>query len=119
MHSESYCYGWSLYRLTLEQELLLIAGMVIATYTVRFSILYMAGRVVLPRPVNRALRYVPVAVLTAITSPMLVKPDGEWLWSFSNPYLVAGVVAMVTSAVTRNLLLTISIGMGCFFLLRF
>lgn len=99
-------------------ELWLIAGMVAATLSIRFPLLVLAGRLDLPAPLRRALRYVPVAVLSAIAVPMLLKPEGQWAINFSNTYLMAGVVAIATAALGRHLLMTITIGMAVFLLLR-
>jgi len=101
-----------------DKELLMIVGMMAVTFGVRYPVLALVGRLQLPPPVIRALRYVPVAVLTAIIVPELVLRDGAWQISLDNAYLVAGVVAALISWRTKNLLLTIVIGMGVFLLWR-
>jgi branched-subunit amino acid transport protein len=99
-------------------ELLIIVGMTAVTFGVRYPVLALVGRLRLPQPVIRALRYVPVAVLTAIVVPELLIRDGAWHVSIDNAYLVAGIVSIVISWRTKNLLLTIVIGMGVFLLWR-
>ena len=99
-------------------ELLLIIGMTAVTFGVRYPVLALVGRLQLPYRVIRALRYVPVAVLTAITVPAMLMPDGEIALRPENAYLVAGIVAVLVSWRTKNLLLTILIGMGAFLLWR-
>lgn len=101
-----------------EKELLMIVGMMAVTFGVRYPVLALVGRLQLPASVIRALRYVPVAVLTAIIVPELVLRGGEWHVSPDNAYLVAGIVAILISWRTKNLLLTIVIGMGVFLLWR-
>jgi branched-subunit amino acid transport protein len=64
------------------------------------------------------LRFVPVAVLTAITVPALLLPEGEIAISPLNAYLGAGIVSGVVAWRTKNLLWTIVIGMGTFLLWR-
>jgi len=73
----------------------------------------------MPRWMERALRFVPVAVLTALSVPMLVMPEGEWALSIHNEYLMAGIVAIAVAAWRQNLLLTISVGLLVFFVLRY
>ncbi|MCC6612648.1 MAG: AzlD domain-containing protein [Anaerolineae bacterium] len=101
-----------------ERELLLIVGMMAVTFGVRYPVLALVGRLQLPRPVIRALRYVPVAVLTAIIVPELVLHGGTWNVRLDNAYLVAGIVSILISWRTKNLLLTIVIGMGVFLVWR-
>jgi branched-subunit amino acid transport protein len=100
------------------QEICLIIGMMLVTFGVRYSALAISGKHELPQSVERALRYVPVAVLTAICSPILFKPEGNWLLSIDNAYLVAGFLAVLISRFSNNLLLTIVLGMIIFFVLQ-
>lgn len=95
-------------------EQLLILGMLAATFVSRYPLLVLVGRVELPKRVFRALRYVPVAVLTAISVPPVLLPDGQFSVSFENPYLIGGIVAIVIAWRSKNLLLTIVVGMAVF-----
>ncbi len=99
-------------------EILLILGMMAVTFGVRYVPLLIVGRVTLPDEVIRALRFVPVAVLTAIVVPAMLMPQGNLELQLTNAYLVAGIVALVVSWRTKNLLLTIVVGMGFFLLWR-
>ncbi len=100
------------------EQLLLIFGMMGVTFGVRYSVLAMSGRMTMPKRVEQALRYVPVAVLTALCAPILFKPEGSWLLSLDNAHLVAGAVAIIIAAVSRHLLLTIVVCMALFLLLH-
>lgn len=99
-------------------ELLMIIGMTAVTFGVRYPVLALVGKLQLPDRLSRALRYVPVAVLTAIIVPELLIRGGTWQVNPTNAYLVAGIVAALVSWRTKNLLLTIVIGMGVFLLWR-
>lgn len=100
-------------------EILLVAGMALITFGVRYPMLVLVGRVQLPDSVARALRYVPVAVLTAICIPAMLYPKDNRVWlALDNPWLLAGVITILVSWRTRNLLLTIIVGMAAFLLLR-
>ncbi len=96
-------------------EIAFIAGMVAVTFGVRYPVLALVGKVSLPKPVERALKFVPAAVLTAIIAPAMLIPDGHtWDASLSNPYLASGLLAGVVAWRTKNVLLTIVVGMVAF-----
>lgn len=99
-------------------EFVLILGMALVTFAIRYPMLVLVGRVELPDNLIRALRYVPVAVLTAIIVPAVIMPEGAPDISLSNSYLVGGVIAALIAWRTRNLLLTIGGGMVIFLVWR-
>ncbi len=93
--------------------------MALVTFLVRYPVLVLVSKIPMPDRVFRALRYVPPAVLAAIIVPSLVMPDGKTLdLAPTNAYLVAGILAGLIAWRTKNLLLTIVIGMMLFLLLR-
>jgi branched-subunit amino acid transport protein len=97
-------------------EFLLIAGMAIVTFLIRYPILAIVGRVQLPGRVFRALRFVPPAVLTAIIIPEMFVRDGNLAVSLNNPYLIGGLISAGVAWRSKNLLLTIILGMAAFLL---
>lgn len=99
-------------------EVFLILGMMLVTFSARYPVMAIVGRVELPEHMFRALRYVPVAVLTAIIVPELFIRDGNVALTIANAYLVGGIVAIIIAWRFRNLLLTIIVGMGVFLLWR-
>lgn len=96
------------------KEVLLIASMAAATIATRIPILLLLSRRQLPQGLFAALRYVPAAVLSAIIVPMVLTPGGELNLSWQNAALLASLVAALVSWRTRNLLLTIVVGMTVF-----
>lgn len=100
------------------QEFLLILGMMIVTFSARYPVMAIVGRVQMPERVFRALRFVPVAVLTAIIVPELFIREGSLAVTIANAYLVGGIVSVFVAWKFRNLLLTIIVGMAAFFLWR-
>jgi branched-subunit amino acid transport protein len=102
----------------LPDEFWLIFGMMTVTFGVRYPVLALVGRIQLPDPIFQALRYVPPAVLTAIIIPELLLPGGELKLQFNNAPLFAGLVAGIVAWRSKNLLLTIVLGMGAFFIYR-
>ena len=100
-------------------EAMSILGMLTVTFGIRYPILALSGRVRMPPLLIKALGYVPVAVLSAITVPMMIAPQGDIWLQAGNEYLVAGVFAIVFVAISRHLLATIIVGMVLFLTLRF
>ncbi|KEA63324.1 hypothetical protein ADIMK_2848 [Marinobacterium lacunae] len=100
-------------------EVALIFGMFVATFSVRYLLFAVAGRVHFPPWLNTALGFVPPTVLTAIVAPAVLMPEGELWPSPANPWLLAALVAVVVALVRRDLLTTILVGMAAFMLLRF
>lgn len=97
-------------------ELMLIGGMTLVTFPIRYVLLAVSGRVNLPPRLQQALNYVPPVVLTAIVTPIvLVSEDTLWL-SIDNPRLVGAMVALAIGFWRKNLLLTIVASMAVFWL---
>jgi branched-subunit amino acid transport protein len=101
---------------------LLMVGVGLATYATRASCIVLADKLVIPAPVQRALRLVPAAILSALVSSQLFQVDRSLLVS-SAPRLVAALVASLIAWRTRNVLWTIGAGMltlwGCQLLTSF
>ena len=95
-------------------EWVMILGMLVVTFGIRYFPLALAGRITLPPLIESALQYVPPAVMVAITVPAVLLPRGEWFVSWTNPYLIAALVATLAGVLTRNLLATIAIGLAAF-----
>src|SRR5512135_1428418 len=99
-------------------EPLLIAGMTAVTFLIRYPMLALVGKVELPKPVFEALGYVPPAVLAAIVVPALLMPDGHAIVvGLSNRGLLAGALAGLVMWRSKNLILTIVLGMAVYLLL--
>jgi branched-subunit amino acid transport protein len=99
-------------------ELLLVASMALVTFAVRYPVLAFVSRAPLPPRVQEALHYIPPAVLAAIIAPAILMPGGKLDLTYTNAYLVAALVAVIVSWATRNLLLTILLGMAALWLWR-
>jgi branched-subunit amino acid transport protein len=97
---------------------LITVCMGVVTYLIRLSLIALLGRVDVPPLVQRGLRFVPPAVLSAIIFPELLRPSGTFALSLSNVRLLAGVLAALIAWRTKNVLLTIAVGMVALWLLR-
>jgi len=99
-------------------ESLLIVGMACLTFIPRYLPLCLAGRVKLSPVVERALSYVPIAVLAAIISQATFVRQSTVTLTPDNPYAIAAISAFIASLASKNLMLTILIGMTTFFLVN-
>jgi branched-subunit amino acid transport protein len=100
-------------------EWLLILGMAVVTFLCRYPVLALVSKVGLPARLVNALRFIPVAVLTAIIAPAMLMPNGRQVeLTLYNSHLVAGLAAMLVAWRSRQLLPTIVVGMALFGLWR-
>lgn len=97
---------------------LLIIGAGLATFTFRLSFIVIAEKITLPPLIQQSLRFVPAAALSAIILPELILRHGTLNLAPDNERLLAGLIAMLVAWRTRNVLLTIVIGMGALWILQ-
>lgn len=99
---------------------LLILGMALINLAIRWPVYLFANHFRFPPLIERALAFVPVAVLTAIIVPTVLYPgDGTKLaLTWHNPALLASLVAAAVSYFGKNLFATIGAGVIAFLLLR-
>jgi len=97
----------------------IIVGMALVTYFTRFAALALFRFTGVPTWLNRWLKYVPVAILTALIVPSLLLPRGYLDISLNNHYLIAGVVATFVAYKSRNIIATLGLGMLIMFFLKF
>lgn len=90
----------------------------VLTYLTRLSFIVLFGQRQFPAWLSRGLRYVPPAVLSAIIFPELLMPGGTLNIGWGNLRLFAGLAAALVAWRTRNVLLTIAVGMGVLYLLQ-
>jgi len=97
---------------------LIILGMAVATYLTRVTLLVFGKRVNFPPLFLRSLRYIPIAMLSAIIFPAVLAPQGAIYISAKNPYLLAALATVVAVRLTKNSVVGIVVGMGLILLLR-
>ena len=102
--------------MTMFEGVLIILGMFVVTFGVRFVLFARAHKVTMPFWLERALRFVPVAVLTAIITPMIFVSQGQLVSSFANPWLWGAAAAFAVGIWRQQQLLTICVGVLVFFL---
>jgi branched-subunit amino acid transport protein len=93
---------------------IVVAG--IGTYAMRASFLAVADRLAtVPPGVQRLLRQIPPAALASIVVPALVRPHGDL---GVHAELLAGLLATAVAWRTRNVALTLVVGMGALMAIR-
>jgi len=96
---------------------LLFIALAIGTFALRFSFIYLFGKMEMPDWLRRALRFVPASVLAALVLPALTYPNGTLDLSLGNIHLLAGIGGALVAWKTRNVLSTIAVGMILFWIL--
>lgn len=97
---------------------LLILAIGAATYATRLSFVMFFGKREMPAWLLRILRFVPMAVLSAIIWPQLFLSNNVLNLSAGNPRWLAGLLAGIIAWRTRNVLLTIVVGMLALWILQ-
>ena len=81
------------------------------TFAMRASFLVLADRLTrVPPAVQRMLRQIPPAALASLVVPALLRPEGHL--DLLHPRLAAGVLAAAVAWRTRNVALTLAVGMA-------
>jgi branched-subunit amino acid transport protein len=81
------------------------------TFLLRFLFIFLFGKIQMPYWLGRALRFIPAAALAALIFPALTHPSGHFDLSWHNFRLIAGLCGAFVAWRTRNVLLTILVGM--------
>jgi len=90
-----------------------IATIGLGTFLIRFSFLYLFEYLEsVPPSLERALRFVPAAVLAALVLPAVVLVDGSPAVPVDNHRLLAAGLAAVVAWRTENILATIGVGLA-------
>ena len=90
----------------------------IGNFLLRFSFVYLFGKIELSDGVRRALRFVPPTVLLSLIMPAILRHQGSLDLSLDNPRFYAGLVAGLVAYKTRSVLLTLVVGMGLLYLMQ-
>ena len=91
----------------------------IFTFGTRFVMLTLWVAHGLPRWLNDALAFVPIAVLTAILVPaVIVDPTTQQIIVFENNRFFAAVVATIIALLTRNVVATICSGLAALWMMQ-
>ena len=100
-------------------EVVLVSGMFCVTYFIRYIPLGISNNFKLPFYFEIGLKYVPTAVLMAITSlAIFAKDDGNFNFNVTNPYIYGALGSFISGFLFQKLLVTILFGMLTFFIFK-
>jgi branched-subunit amino acid transport protein len=95
-----------------------IVGAAAVTFMLRVSFIALLGRTGMPPSVERALRFVPAAVLTAFVIPLLIYENGAMQVSLGNERLLAELIAALIAWRSGSVLFTLGGGMAALWVLQ-
>jgi branched-subunit amino acid transport protein len=95
-----------------------IVGMAVVTALLRtLPVFLLAGRSLSPF-LQSCLKYLPVAVLSAMVVQEIFLQNGRVLLSAQNPFLWASLPTFLTAGITKNTLKTLTVGILSLAVLR-
>ncbi|MGK0269218.1 MAG: branched-subunit amino acid transport protein [Paraglaciecola sp.] len=100
-------------------EILLIMTMAIVTFVPRLLPFALASRLRLPKSMQQALSYVPIAILSVIIAQSIFYRDGVLALHIENLFLWSSLVAFITSLIQKRLFVTILMGLFSYSILKF
>lgn len=100
------------------EVLLLILACMLVTFIPRILPMVLFGRVALPQWFLIWLRYIPVAIISALFFKDVVLLQGEWR-AWNDVYLLAGILTLLIAFATRNIFASIIGGAIVFNTLRY
>ncbi len=97
---------------------IIIAGMTLILFFNRYLFLEPRLPIRLNRGVREFLGFAVPGMLTAICGPIIFVKHHEVDLSLGNPYLLAGLCAIGLMLWSRNVLLSVALSVGLFYLFR-
>ena len=94
----------------------IVAG--VLTFLIRLSFISLPANWEMPHWAQRALSFVPPAVMTAIVFPELLVRDGHLAANLDNHRLIAGAIAILVAWRFKKIMPTIVAGIAVLWLLQ-
>lgn len=95
-----------------SEIILVIAAMGLVTFITRFSFIAISRRINFSERALNVMRYVPIAILSALIAPAVFAPNGQVNLSVGNDYIWASLLSALIAYKTRNAFLTVFAGMA-------
>lgn len=102
----------------MDELIILIFAMAAVTYLPRFLPMYVLARMEIPRVLTLWLRYIPIAVLAALIVPGVTTVERQVYLTWGNSYFFASIIAFLVAWRSKNMMLTVTVGMGVVLLLQ-
>lgn len=97
---------------------LIIIGMFCVTYGIRVVLFASAHKAEVPEWLDKALKFVPISVLTAIIAPMSLTNSEGLALELNNPWFIGALSALFVGLMFKRQLLTICVGVVVFFVMK-
>lgn len=94
----------------MEQTVLIILGMSIVTYLPRVLPIIVLSKTKIPEWFMRWLKYIPIAVLSALLVPEIMISENAVNLSLENKNLLAAIPCFLIAYKTKNLFITVITG---------
>ena len=98
-----------------------IAGMALTNFSLRFLPMAALSRLSLPDPLMRWLSYIPISVMGALFAKEIVLPALEVAPTvplYANPGIYGGIGAMIAFRITKSFVLSSLMGVGVYLVVR-
>ena len=103
----------------MEQKIILIIiGMSLVTYIPRMLPLVVLSKFDLPPLFLQWLKYIPVAVLSALLAPGVLVVNGHLSLGLNNKYFLASIPCFIIGFWTKNLFITVLVGIVSMFIAK-
>ena len=101
-----------------QKVILIIIGMSLVTYLPRMLPMVLLSKVNLPPLFLKWLQFIPIAVLSALLAPAILAPQGELSIGLDNKAFIASIPCFFVAIKTKNLFLTVVVGILSMLLLQ-
>ena len=98
---------------------IMIICMAMITFTTRYAFLSKGLKVKLNDSWQTLLAFTVPALLTAFWAPMVFAKAPTSSELFHSPELLAGLYTIIISLLVRQTLLTVALGMGCYYAIQY
>ncbi len=99
--------------------IILIALLALSMFVIRVFPVTLLANVTMPKIIEKWLKYIPPAILSAMVASEIFTKDSKLFISLSNHYLLVAIPTFLVAIKTKSLFFTLVFGMACMALLRF
>lgn len=89
---------------------LIVIGAGLVTYSTRFPLMILSGKIKIPVWLEKYLSYIAPAVLTALIVPVIFIKQGKLDFSLTNEYIAAAVLTAIVAYFSKNMLVSVICG---------
>lgn len=90
----------------------------IGTFFIRASVIYLSSRITISKRAKEIFSFIPAAILPALVAPMVFFYRGENQTFFYKERVLALLVAIIICLKSKNIFVTIILGLLSLFILR-